>query len=102
MRREELRSSPSDTAGHGIMDTFLELVLQGVDPQHRKAFVETLSREALLKQYEQGKSGVRHCFRFADGENFRWIETSVIFYTNDSGDVCDFTLVRWAPELGQG
>ena len=56
MRREELRSSPSDTAGHGIMDTFLELVLQGVDPQHCEAFVETLSREALLKQYEQGKS----------------------------------------------
>ena len=84
---------------HGDMDSFMEQVRQGIEPQQRRAFAETLSREALLKQYEQGKAGVRHCFRFNDGGTYRWFEVSVIFYTNDSGDVCDFTLARWAPEL---
>lgn len=84
---------------HGDMDSFMEQVRQGIEPQQRRAFAETLSREALLKKYEQGKAGVRHCFRFNDGGTYRWFEVSVIFYTNDSGDVCDFTLARWAPEL---
>lgn len=84
---------------HGEMDDFMAMTVQGVIEQDRKSFRDVLSRESLLARYQKGKTGIRHCVRFADGEAYRWIEVSVIFYTNDSGDVCDFTLVRWAPEM---
>lgn len=84
---------------YGTMDDFVTLVCQAVHPDDRKAFMDTLSRDALLKLYEQGQSGVRHCFRFPEKDVYRCAEVSVIFYTNENGDVCDFTMVRWAPEM---
>ena len=82
----------------GEMDGFVQLVVQALHEEDREGFLRILSRENLLRRYEIGQTGTRYSFRFFDGENYRRTEAEIIFYTNDSGDVCDFTLVRWSPE----
>lgn len=85
----------------GVMDDFLRLSSCLVHPQDVPGFLARLSREALLAAYEQGESCVRHYFRYRKGEEYRWAEAAAIFYTNDMGDLCEFTLVRWASERAQ-
>jgi len=80
---------------YGVMDDFIGHIAQAVHPLDRALFMRKLSRENLLQTYSRGMAGIRVCFRFPDGEVYRQAETSVVFYTNDDGDLCDFTLVRW-------
>ena len=87
---------------YGLMDDFVEMTVQGVHPQDREGFKEKLSRNALLASYEEGAGSVHHYFRFRREEAWAWVEASVVFYTNESGDVCDFTLVRWADDRENG
>lgn len=82
----------------GIMDEFVELTLSLIHPDDVAEYVKKLSRKALLEAYANGEQSVRHYFRFRHQTGPLWVEASTIFYTNEKGDVCDFTLVRWADE----
>ncbi len=82
----------------GRMDDFVRITTRGIHPSDVEGYLERLSRESLLQAYEQGLPSVRHYFRFRTGDKYRWTEATAIFYINEDGDVCDFTLVRWADE----
>lgn len=97
---DRLRGSMfQDLPEHGLLDSFVESVADQTLAQDRELFLQTLSREAMLQAYGQGHPGIRQCFRFPREGVASWAEATVIFYTNDSGDLCGFTMVRWAPEM---
>jgi len=79
----------------GALDGFVQLVSKPVYPDDLDAYFAHLSRNALLQARAGGAEHVRHSFRLLDQGEYRWIECMVIFYENDKGDVCDFTLLRW-------
>ena len=81
---------------YGIMDDFVRITLQMIHPEDKSTFMHQLSREALLQAYTHGEKGAHNRFRFRFGEKYRLAEATAVFYTNANGDVCDFTLVRWA------
>ena len=83
---------------YGVMDDFVDHVIQGVYPEDQSVFLQKLGRENLLQAYSKGMTGIRLCFRYFDGAAYRKAEATVAFYTNDDGDLCDFTLVRWLPD----
>ena len=85
----------------GVLDDFVDLTTSRIHPGDVEAFTDCLSREALLRAYEAGEKSLRFTFRFLDQGEYRWTEAIAIFYTNENGDVCDFTLVRWASEREQ-
>lgn len=80
----------------GVLDDFIKMAAVPIHPDDAAGYFSHLSRNALLQAYEQGRENVRHHFRFRDQDNYRRIECIVIFYTNEQGDVCDFTMLRWA------
>lgn len=82
----------------GVLDDFIQGMTHFVHQDDVPGFVKTLSRHTLMSAYECGEKNVRYHFRFKYENEYRWTECIVIFYTNEQGDVCDFTLVRWADE----
>ena len=86
----------SKTPATGALDDFICLAAAGIHPEDTKNFFERLSREALMKAYAEGETSIRYYFRFHDTKEYRWIESVLIFYSNNEGDVCGFTMLRWA------
>ena len=44
---------------------------------------------------------MRYYCRFFNEGAFKWVEVDIVFYVNEDGDLCDFTLLRWADERSQ-
>ncbi len=84
----------------GSLEHFIKMAVEIIHPDDIPAFYEQLSRKALLEAYEQGKTSERHYFRIRRDDSYQWAEVSTIFYTDENGNVCDFTLLRWAAERG--
>ena len=82
----------------GALHEFINLAVLRIHPEDKTGFFELLSRDALLEAYKNGETNIQHNFRFMESGQYRWLECIVIFYTNDEGDVCDFTMIRWADE----
>lgn len=82
----------------GELESFIDLAARPIHPEDVAGYYAHLSREALLQAFAQGASYVRHYFRFLHGESYRWVECAAIFYVNESGETCDFTLLRWADD----
>ena len=82
----------------GNLDTFISNAVRFVHPEEKNEFIKVLGRKSLLDTYKSGETNLRHYFRFKYNGEYRWTESIVIFYTNNEGDVCDFTLLRWADE----
>ena len=81
----------------GTLDSFVDLASKAIHPKDHESYFDRLSRKALLLAYEDGAETVHCHFRFHD-RRYRWVECMVIFYTSESGDICNFTLLRWAEE----
>lgn len=86
----------SKASATGELDSFIHRAAAGIHPDDVNCFFEHLSREALMKAYAEGEKNIRYHFRFHDGKEYRWIESVLIFYSNNEGDVCGFTMLRWA------
>ncbi len=86
----------------GTVDHFIRAVTEIVHPDDQNSLLQDLSRESLLAAYEQGETSIRCYFRYGEKNlGHPWMEATVIFYTNEDGDVCNFTLLRWAKEREQ-
>lgn len=85
----------------GSLDGFVELAAKAIHPEDVGAYREELSRAGLMRVYEQGRDNVRQHFRFFVDGRYRWVECMAIFYVNDQGDVCDFTMLRWDDDWEQ-
>lgn len=94
----DVEGSFSKLPSIGSLDPFTSKVAEDVHPEDLQGFKDTLYRENLLKAYHEGQKIIRHHFRLNQPEGYRLVETNVIFYVNESGDVCDFSLMRWANE----
>lgn len=86
---------------YGIMDDFINLTRMGVHPDDVAAYMDWLTGDALMQAYEQGERSVRYYCRFFNEGAFKWVEVDIVFYVNEDGDLCDFTLLRWADERSQ-
>ena len=82
----------------GTLDQLVETQLGMVHPDDREKYAQTLSRQGLLAAYAKNETSVQHYFRYQYQEEYRWAEVTVMFYTNEQGDICDSTLMRWADE----
>ena len=83
----------------GQLDNFVTLTASRIHPDDVEGFMQRLSRDALLAAGEQGAKSVQCTFRFLDLDNsYRTTEATAILYTSESGDLCDFTLVKWADD----
>ncbi len=95
---EDMGMLSSHIPTFGILDEFVENTLGLIHPNDMSIFKDSMSRASLLREYEQGKKMIRRYFRILRGDNYLWTEAAVIFYVNVHGDICEFTLVRWANE----
>ncbi len=80
----------------GVLDDFVVMSGSAVHPEDRDMFYNKLSRKALIEAYERGEDKVQHTFRFQTKEQMRKVECMVNFYVDENGDICDFTILRWA------
>lgn len=80
----------------GVLDDFVVMSGSAIHPEDRELFYSKLSRKALIEAYERGEDKVQHTFRFQTKEQLRKVECMVNFYVDDNGDICDFTILRWA------
>ncbi|WP_367186324.1 diguanylate cyclase [Oscillibacter sp.] len=79
----------------GTYRDFLSQNAKAIHPEDEEAF-STLSRASLLRAYEAGKPSVQCHARQLDqtGHAYRHLESTVVFYKNDSGDICAFFFAR--------
>ena len=85
----------SDAPTFGVLDDLLSGVSQSLHPDDRDAFFRHLLRENQLQAYAAGTRKINHHFRFLQNGEYRRTEATVIFYINEAGDICNFTLLRW-------
>ena len=86
---------------YGTMDDFINMTRMGIHPDDVSAFMDWLAGDALMQAYERGERSVRYYCRFFYNGAFQWVEVAIVFYVNEDGDLCDFTLLRWAGERTQ-
>lgn len=91
-----VEGSISDIPVIGSLDRFFDRISKEVHLEDLSAFTDIFSRDTLLKSYHDSKKILHHHFRFRQPEGYRVVECNIIFYTNESGDVCNFSLMRWA------
>lgn len=84
------------TPTFGTVEELHTFILDIVHPDDRQMVAEDLSREGLLKAYTEGKNNIRRYVRLKDNISkiTPAVEIIIIFYTDEQGDVCEFTLVR--------
>lgn len=90
-----------DTPPAGVLNDFTSLAGQSVHPDDAAAYFDLLTREGLLTAYQNGKETIHHHFRFFNDNRYRWIECVVVFYLNEQGEICDFTMLRWADDQAE-
>lgn len=80
----------------GVFDDLITDGLTTIDPIHKKMFYDTFSRENLLKAYARGEQSVVLDVRqLGDDGIYRWVETNVVFLTNEENDdVIEISLSR--------
>ena len=86
---------------YGTMKDFVDTTRMGIHPDDMADYLDWLTGDALLQAYERGERSVRYHCRFYYNGAFRWIEIAIVFYINEEGDLCDFTLLRFANERTQ-
>ncbi len=81
----------------GVFDDLIEFGSATVPVSHRRAFLDTFSREALLKAYNDGKKSVKlEHQQYTDDGKLHWVLTKVLFVKdNRTGDVLEVTLSQY-------
>ena len=78
----------------GKLTDFVKMSAAAVHPDDKDSFTESLSRDGLLRKYEEGQKNIHTRFRFFSGEKYNRADCMVIFYVNENGDVCAFTMLK--------
>ena len=77
------------------IDVFLNTVALTIHPDYRTKFLSISTNNNLLYLFKCGKKSINYeCKEIDDNGIYRWIRIIIMIYQNDSGDVCDFCLVR--------
>ncbi|MBR5229277.1 MAG: diguanylate cyclase [Firmicutes bacterium] len=82
----------------GRLTDFIGMCEKGLHPDDLDGFMSKLSRDSLIKLYGQGHEKIHTQFRFINNGQYSWAESMTMFYVNDTGNVCNFTLIKWADE----
>ena len=83
---------------YGTMDDFINITRMGIHPDDVANYMGWMTGDVLMQAYERGERSVRYYCRFFHEGVFKWVEVDIVFYVNEDGDLCDFTLLRWADE----
>lgn len=88
-----VRRIPPDGSFHQLM----ELIGKAVHPEDREIH-DAVTRDSLLAIYDEGKSSFQYRVRLLDpgSRAYHRVETTAVFYKDDSGDVCTFIFSRLA------
>lgn len=81
---------------HKDQGNFDQLIEEGADsfhPDDRESFVQSFSRENLLKAYARGERIVRHVGRQLGDDGIYRMAQGVVVFVNDenTGDICEIT-----------
>ena len=88
----------ADFPAYGELDSFLEMVSGMLPQEDREDFYAHLSREATLGAYHDGEKNIHYFLPVIYNGERRKVECTVILYSNEKGDICDITLLRWVSE----
>lgn len=81
------------------VDEFVTDVVRTIHPDDRAAFSRHISREALQNAYHRGLPSLHFFARQEDDAGqYQWVEVIILFYRNEDGDACEFTLARASEE----
>lgn len=83
---------------YGTMEDFINITRMGIHPDDVASYMGWMTGDVLMQAYERGERSVRYYCRFFYEGSFKWVEVDIVFYVNEDGDLCDFTLLRWADE----
>ncbi len=81
----------------GVFDDLIEAGAASIPESHRSLFVETFSRESLLRAYWEGNKSVQlEHPQYTDDGQLMWVSTHVLFVEDPrNGDICEITLARY-------
>ncbi len=81
----------------GIFDTLINNAASTVPLSHRKDFIDTFGRAALIKAYRDGKKSVSlEYMQYDDNKTLHWVLTKVLFVEDArSGDLLEITLAHY-------
>lgn len=84
-----------NSSTEGSLSYFIESMINFVSPDQRESFQASFSREGLIKAYQKGKSHISYYFKLRNKDTYQMAEINIIFYIDDQGDICEFTMARW-------
>ncbi len=86
----------SDLPQEGSFTGYMDKAALSVCPECLPKLLSCLSREALLSEYEKGRSCLRFRCRLKDDENGRQRHISfvIVLYKNSDGDICEMAFIR--------
>lgn len=85
----------SSLPAFGSVEDFADLAVKGLHPEDVALFRDKLSRDGMIRAYQGGAKDLRARFRFISEGGYRHVDTMVLLYENEAGDVCNFALLRW-------
>ncbi|MEA4912448.1 MAG: diguanylate cyclase [Oscillospiraceae bacterium] len=95
----ESKDFDADIPGEGTLDELLCAMQKILHPEDCESYSMVAGREALLADWEKGVQS-RHFFSRQRGRQggYRWIETILLLYKNEGGDICSFSFARESSE----
>ncbi len=79
----------------GRFDDFVKMTAEITHPEDRSIIVQELSRGALTRAYDSGRTNVVYKFRYNHPEyGYVWVRHVYVFYLNEQNELCCFGLTR--------
>ncbi len=86
----------SKMPAEGTFDDYMELAVRSIHTECIPKVRSCLTREALLSEYEHGRSYLYYKCRLKDDKkgNECWVSFVIVFYKNSDGDICELAFIR--------
>lgn len=83
-------------SAQGVFDDLIKVGASTIAPEHKQVFIDTFSREKLLKAYARGEKRVTlETRQIRDTGDYGWVKTTVIFFVDpDNGNIMEISLAK--------
>lgn len=83
-------------AAKGVYDVLNQQIQQQVHPSYRKEFIETFSRQNLIKQFKEGEKEVyRELYQLGEDGAYHWVGVHIVSVENPyNDDMIEVTLLK--------
>lgn len=81
----------------GSLDELIDAASGLIHPEDVGSIRSEFSRQALLEQHRNGES-IHRVIRYGDHSEDCWLDMLVLFFTDDAGNACNYTLIRQIDE----